>query len=93
MSDGKGAKGASDREVRAHIRRVLKRLLPKGGEKRKGAGDREERLHLVARAGGVSGGRCADAGGHRNTCTDGATGVGCPVRAATIGSVKATDGD
>ena len=59
MSDGKGAKGASEREVRAHIRRVLKKLLPKGGE-RKGAGD-PKRL-TAARAVSVGGGRCADAG-------------------------------
>ena len=59
MGDGKDskAKGASDRQVRAHIRRVLKQLLPKGGEKKP----------------------------ERKTCTDGATGVGSPARAATIG--------
>ena len=57
------AKGASDKEVRAHIRRVLKQLLPKGGEKRKGAGDQTIGWKEIARAVGIGSGRCADAGG------------------------------
>ena len=60
MGDGKETKGASDRQVRAHIRRVLKQLLPKSGEKKKDAGDRRERLHMVARAGAISQGGRAD---------------------------------
>ena len=49
--DRKETKGVTDREVRAHIRRVLKQLLPKDGEKRKCSVDQRERLHMVARAG------------------------------------------
>lgn len=47
----KGGKRSSmsDRQVRAHVVRVLKQLLPKGGEKKKDAGDRRGRLHMVAR--------------------------------------------
>jgi hypothetical protein len=62
MGDCKETKGASDREVRAHVRRVLKQLMPKRGEKKKGAGDRRERLHMVARAVGTGSGGLADAG-------------------------------
>jgi len=64
MGDGKDRKatGASDRQVRAHIRRVLKQLLPKGGEEKKGAGD-QRRLHEVARAGAISQGGRADGAG------------------------------
>jgi hypothetical protein len=67
MSDGK-AKGATDREVRAHIRRVLKQLLPKSGEKRKGAGDQTIGWKEIARAVGIGSGHCADAGGQIREC-------------------------
>jgi len=59
MGDGKGAKGVRGRQVRAHIRRVLKKLLPKDGEKKKDAGD-QRRLHEVARVVAASLGGGAD---------------------------------
>jgi hypothetical protein len=68
MAKDEGEKGGkhssvSDRQVRAHVLGVLKQLLPKGGEKRKGAGDQTIGWKEIVRAVGVSGGRCADAGG------------------------------
>ncbi|KLK91396.1 hypothetical protein AA309_20045 [Microvirga vignae] len=56
MGDGKdskrGSKGAKNREVRAHVLKVLKQLLPKGGKKKKGAGDTQS-FEEVARAGAI----------------------------------------